>query len=232
IGSFLGVLVMRLPAGRPVIWARSRCPRCGHTLTAVELVPLVSWLAAGRRCRHCQAPIPFFYAAMELGALGLAAWAALVLPADQLGASCALGWCLLALAVIDARHFLLPDVLTLPLIPAGLVLSALDDPAMLLPHAIGAGAGFAVFVLIGALYRRLRHRDGIGLGDAKLLAAAGAWISWEGLPSAVLLACLASGAWLLLDSGKRQRITLDARIPLGPGLCLGTWLVWLYGPLF
>ncbi len=231
IGSFLGVLVLRLPAGRPVISGRSCCPRCHHTLEPAELVPVASWLMARRRCRHCHAPISPFYPAMEIAALALAIWAALVLPADELWASCALGWCLLALAVIDARSFLLPDALTLPLIPAGLAIAYRDDPASLLPHAAAAGAGFAAFTLIAMAYRRLRHREGLGAGDAKLLAAAGAWLSLEGLPSVVLIAALASFAGLLLDRRIDRQRLLMSRIPFGPGLCLGIWLVWLYGPL-
>lgn len=231
IGSFLGVLALRLPAGRSVIWGRSSCPHCRHTLGPAELVPVMSWLLARRRCRHCHAPVTPFYAAIEIGALVPAIWAAQVLPADQLLASCVLGWSLLALAVIDARSFLLPDAITLPLIPLGLVVAYLDDPSTLLPHAAGAAIGFAAFALIGAGYRRLRHREGLGGGDAKLLAAAGAWLSWEGLPSVVLIAAMASFAGLLLDRRIDRRRLLDTRLPFGPGLCLGTWLVWLYGPL-
>ena len=231
IGSFLGTLATRLPAGAPVIAGRSRCDHCRHSLGVLELMPVVSWLAAGRRCRHCGAPVSAFYPAIELAALGIALWAAFTVPGDRLWLACALGWCLLALAAIDLRHYLLPDWLTLPLVPLGLFVAWLDDPAEVLPHALGAAAGFAAFALIAIAYRRLRGRDGLGLGDAKLLAAAGAFVSWEGLPSVVLLAAAASLALLLLRRRGGGALRLDERLAFGPGLCLGLWLVWLYGPL-
>jgi leader peptidase (prepilin peptidase) / N-methyltransferase len=231
IGSFLGVLVCRLPAGQSVIRGRSACPRCGHALGPSELVPVVSWLACRGRCRHCGAPISVFYPAIELAALALAVWAALTLPADELWASCALGWGLLALAVIDARHFLLPDLLTLPLIAGGLLAAYIDDAASLVPHLFGAAIAYLFFAGVAILYRRLRGREGLGLGDAKLLAAGGAWVSWEGLPSVVLVGAAASLATVLILARRRGAVALDSRLPFGPGLCLGIWVVWLYGPL-
>jgi leader peptidase (prepilin peptidase) / N-methyltransferase len=231
IGSFLGVVVRRLPAGRSVIRGRSACPDCSHVLGPRELVPVASWLLAGGRCRHCGAPVSVFYPAMELGALALAVWAALTLPADELWASCVLGWGLLALAAIDARELLLPDALTLPLVALGLLAAYLDDAASLLPHLLGAAIGYVFFAAVALLYRRLRGREGLGLGDAKLLAVAGAWVSWEGLPSVVLLGAIASLATLLVLARRRGTIALDSRLPFGPGLCLGIWVIWLYGPL-
>jgi leader peptidase (prepilin peptidase)/N-methyltransferase len=96
---------------------------------------------------------------------------------------------------------------------------------------IGAAAGYAFFCLVGVAYRRLRGRAGLGGGDAKLLAAAGAWVAWQGLPSVVLLGALTSFAVPLGQRLGGRALRLDARIPFGPGLCLGLWLVWLYGPL-
>lgn len=231
IGSFLGTLVVRLPAGEGVIAGRSRCDRCRHVLSAWELLPIVSWLALHGRCRHCGAPLAAFYPAMELAALALAASAAASVSGTALWLGCALGWGLLALAAIDLRHCILPDVLTLPLIPLGLFAAWLDDPAELVGHMIGAALGYLAFLLIALGYRRLRQRDGLGLGDAKLLAVAGAWVSWQGLPSVVLLGACASLALLLFERLRGGVIRLDQRVAFGPGLCLGLWLVWLYGPL-
>jgi leader peptidase (prepilin peptidase)/N-methyltransferase len=231
IGSFVGTLAMRLPAGAALVFGRSRCDHCQHNLGALDLVPVLSWAAAGGRCRHCRAAVPVFYPAIELAALAVALWAALAVSPAQLWLTCVLGWGLLALAVIDYRDYLLPDAITLPLVALGLGAAYLEDPADVLAHAIGAAAGFLAFLLIGLAYRRLRGREGLGLGDAKLLAAGGAWVGWQGLPSVVLLGAAASFALLLALSLRGPPIRLDARLPFGPGLCLGLWLVWLYGPL-
>ena len=194
-------------------------------------MPIASWLAAQGRCRACGAAITPLYPALELGALTIALWAASIAEGWLLWVSCGLGWCLLALAVIDARDGILPDVLTLPLIPVGLALAYLEDPALLVPHAIGAVAGFASFALLRWLYRALRGRDGLGLGDVKLLTAAGAFLSWEGLPSVVLIGALFGLATALVVALLGRRLALDQRLAFGPGLCVGFWLVWLYGPI-
>ena len=107
VGSFLGVIAERLPAGRPVLIARSACPACDHRLGARDLVPVLSWLFNRGRCRHCGAALGLFYPGIELAALVLALWAAAVVSGWLLWASCALGWVLLALAVIggDTQQF-------------------------------------------------------------------------------------------------------------------------------
>jgi leader peptidase (prepilin peptidase)/N-methyltransferase len=219
VGSFLGVLVLRMPAGQKLALARSACPHCGTTLGVAELVPLVSWLALRGRCRHCSA------------ALGIAAWAMLALPAPLVWVGCALGWTLLAAALIDLRHLILPDALVLPLIPAGIALHALVAPDRWPDHAIGAAAGYLGFVAVRALYGAIRRREGLGLGDAKLLAAAGAWVGWQGLPSVVFLAAAAALAGLLAFRAAGHDVDLKGEIPFGPALALAIWVVWLYGPL-
>jgi len=231
-GSFLGVLVTRLPRERTIVWGRSACRTCGRELGPRDLVPLLSWAVLRNRCRYCRGRIGFLYPGMELGALAVAAWAAtLGGGALLIWASCGLGWMLLALAAIDARDRLLPDALTFPLMLAGPPLTALIEPEGVLDRAIGAAAGFVVFWALGALYRRLRHREGLGLGDAKLLAAAGAWLGWQALPSVVLIAAAAGLGWLLALRALGRPLGLDTELALGPSLCLGFWLVWLYGPL-
>jgi len=231
IGSFLGVLVARLPHGKAVVWDRSRCDDCGHPLGIADLVPLTSWVTSRRHCRYCGAKITPLYTGIELAALALAVWAATLTEGWELWAGCCLGWGLLALAIIDWRDGLLPDAVTLPLLALGLAFAAIEGPPLLVPHTIGAAAGFASFALIGWLYRWLRRRDGLGFGDVKLLAAAGAWVSWQGLPSVVLIAAVFSLGVALFGAVRGQAVKLDQRLAFGPGLCLGTWLVWLYGPL-
>ena len=220
VGSFVSLLTHRLPAGEAWVLGRSRCRACGGTLAVRDLVPVLGWLANGGRCRVCAAPVSPLYPLLELAALGIAGWAAWVLPAPLLPFGCLLGWALLALAAIDARHLLLPDGLTLPLIPLGLAQAS----ERLVEHALGAVLGYLVFAAIAAAYRRLRHREGLGLGDAKLLAAAGAWVSWSGLPSVVLIAAISG-----LTTAVVLRLSHRDRLAFGPHLCLGLWLVWLYG---
>jgi leader peptidase (prepilin peptidase)/N-methyltransferase len=230
-GSFLGVIVTRVETPASIVFGRSCCPACGTRLGSADLVPLLSWVASRGRCRHCAKPIGAFYPLIELAAVGVAAWAALTVSGWLLWTSCLLGWTLLALAAIDFKYFLLPDFLTLPLIAAGLfVIWALDSP-VLLPHAIGAVAGFAFVVAIRYLYWKLRGREGMGLGDAKLLSASGAWVSWESLTSVVLIAALSALAFTLFSAARSGRISLADRVPFGAFLCFGTWIVWLYGPL-
>ena len=135
-----------------------------------------------------------------------------------------LGALLLAIAVIDLRTLRIPDWLSLPLIAAGLARTAFVAPERLPAHALGAAAGYAVLGLFGALYFRLRGRDGLGLGDAKLFAAGGAWLGWQPLP-AVLAVGAVGGLVFALATGLGR----SARIAFGPWLALAIWLAWLAG---
>ena len=139
IGSFLGLVIERLP----VVLGRSRCKACGHVLPARDLVPVVSWLALRGRCRHCRGAIGWFAPAIELAAVMVALWSVAVLPGWFALAGAGLGWTLLVLAWIDARSFLLPDALTLPLAAGGLLVAWAIEPTLLPDHLIGAAAGFA-----------------------------------------------------------------------------------------
>lgn len=230
VGSFLGVVALRLPKKRPLLWDRSVCPDCGHRLGPWELIPLLGWLIGRGACRHCRRPISKFYPAIELAALGVAVWSLAILPAWLAWATAALGWCLVALSVVDARHLLLPDELTLPLVPAGLAVAWAVEPAKLPDHALGALAGFLIVWILGLAYRKIRHREGIGLGDAKLLAAAGAWVSWQGLPGVLLLAAAGALIYSLAQAVVSRRWAPDRELPFGPYLAAALWLVWLYGP--
>ena len=139
--------------------------------------------------------------------------------------ACALAAVLAALAVYDLRRGRLPDWLTLPLAAAGLLIAWSDgSPA---DAAMGAALGFAIFEAVAFGYRRLRGREGLGGGDAKLAAAAGAWVGWQGLPSVVLLA--AAGA--LVVALARRRLGGTESVPFGAYLAPAILLVWLTGPL-
>jgi len=231
VGSFLGVLVTRLPTGAPVVIGRSVCDACGRRLGIVDLVPLLSWLVLRGKCRSCRQPIDWLLPTIELAAIAVPLWASLPEDAPPLWPSALLGWALLALAAIDARHLLLPDALTLPLIPAGLGIAWLTEPDRLVADLYGTILGFLVLEGLRLVYRRLRGREGLGFGDVKLLAAAGAWVGWDGLPSVLAIAALSGLAVAALLSLRGTKLTATSKLAFGPYLCLGLWLVWLYGPL-
>jgi leader peptidase (prepilin peptidase)/N-methyltransferase len=166
VGSFLGVVIERLPAERPILWGRSACDHCGARLGARDLVPLASWALARGRCRHCGGRLSLFYPAIELAALAVALWSLAVLPGWLAWAGSALGWTLLALAVIDARHMILPNELSLPLIPAGLAVAWALDPGKLRPGRLSAdpGPGGALPLAQKARGHRSGRRQAAGRG--------------------------------------------------------------------
>lgn len=168
---------------------------------------------------------------LAIGVVAVAVSSALVEPERaRLVAGCVLGWCLLALAWIDVREMRLPDVLTLPLLVAGLAEAVWLEPSRTLDRTLGALAGYCVFRVLAAAYARLRGRAGLGQGDAKLLAAAGAWVGWQALPDLVLIAAVAGLVAVLLYGSVRGGIEAQMRLPFGPFLALATWLVWLFEP--
>jgi leader peptidase (prepilin peptidase)/N-methyltransferase len=173
------------------------------------------------------------YPVTVAAAAGVAVWAALVVPANfLLPATLLLGWALLSLSLVDILDFRLPDIVTLPLIAAGLLLSFWLPDRDPLGHLIGAVAGFAVLYAIAVLYRRARAREGLGLGDAKLAAAAGAWLGWQALPSVVLVACLVAFIGVGVGIAFRGRAVLETKIAFGVPLSFTIWVVWLYGAPF
>jgi leader peptidase (prepilin peptidase) / N-methyltransferase len=231
VGSFVGVVIDRLPAEENAFVGRSGCAHCGTTLTARDLVPLASWLATRGRCRHCGAWIGWFYPAVELAALAIALLSLAVDRDFAAWVDAALGWWLLALGWIDWRHTILPDALTLPLIVLGLAVAGDLEPERLWDPLLGVVFGYAGLWAVGWIYQRVRGREGLGLGDAKLLAASGAWVGVTGLPSvlagAAIAALAAAGAIMLAG----RRLDRHSALPFGPFLAAATWLVWLFGPI-
>ncbi len=159
-------------------------------------MPLLSWFAAGGRCRHCGARLGWFYPAVEAAALAIALLAVGVDRGAMAWIDAGFGWWLLALAWIDWRHMVLPDVMTLPLVPIGLR-GHVGKPwnrRNLRDSLLGAAAGLFGLWLVAWVYRRIRGREGLGFGDAKLFAAAGAWVGASGLPG-VLAGAALGGTW-------------------------------------
>ena len=233
IGSFLGVLIRRLPADRPIAAARSACETCGHTLSPRDMIPIVSFALQRGSCRHCGAPIAPFHLAIELAATAVAITAALIIPAGPypgdalLWVTCALGWWLLALGWIDAETFRLPDPLTLSLILAGLAEAWLLDRDAIFARAQGAALAAISLTLLAVLYKRLRKRPGLGMGDAKLLAAGGAWVGVAALPWVMIAGALSALGWALILRLRGRTLTATTRIPFGPFLAAGIWACWL-----
>ena len=226
VGSMLGAMAARWPSlDRDFVLGRSRCRACGATLRADELVPLWSWLRQAGRCRHCGARIGWLPLLAEVAGGGVALLAFSTLAAPGAVLLTVVGWWLLLLAFVDAEHGRLPDVLTLPLLVMGLAAAAmLPVPGLvgLGPAGLGAALGFVLFAAVGRLYLAWRGRVGLGGGDAKLLAALGAWLGLEGLAPVILTAALLALGFALLSGLKRRE---DA-------LAFGPWLALAGGGLF
>lgn len=209
------------------LWAARRM----HGVEAGSLVDAIPWVGWARM-RARGAPGAGFRLALEIGAPLVALWAVLVTPAAWAWPTAALGWLLLTASTVDARDGLLPDGMNAALAGLGLAAAALVGRATFVDHAIGLVAGYGVFVAVAAVFARLRGREGLGRGDAKLLGAGGAWVGWQGLASVVLIAATAALITVAVSARLRGRtLRGDAAAPFGPFLSLGVWLTWLYGPL-
>lgn len=251
VGSFVNVVSLRLPRlmehewrsqcaeleGRQapaetppgLVWDRSRCPQCGHGITALENIPLLSYLALRGRCSTCGARISAQYPVVEAMAGILAAWVMLYYGwgAAAVG-GIVFAWILLAGSVIDIREQLLPDSLTLPLLWAGLVFNLNGTFAPLPEAVVGAVAGYLALWLVYHTFRLLTGKEGMGYGDFKLLAAIGAWLGWQALPVVILFASLvgvATGIGMIVFLGRDRQLP----IPFGPYLAAAGFLGMLYG---
>ncbi|HEY2859753.1 MAG TPA: prepilin peptidase [Terracidiphilus sp.] len=260
-GSFLNVCVSRWPRGESVVHPRSHCRACGRSLAWWENVPLLSWIALRGRCRSCGSRIGVRYALVE-ATVGLL-WSTLVWYSNEdvfaadvparlralniAATACGLGlfWLLVALAALDAENLWLPDFLTYPGIAVGILLKPVfeqfgyhSDTAprplhALLSSAGSAAAAGAIILFIRWIYRAVRGREGLGLGDAKLMALLGAWL---GLQLAVLSLFLgvvlgAAAAVFVLATRSRRTDSPSAlvKLPLGTFLCIGGMVSALWG---
>ncbi|MBM3317381.1 MAG: prepilin peptidase [Candidatus Eisenbacteria bacterium] len=229
LGSFLNVVIQRLPRDESLWRPRSRCPRCRRALAAGDNLPLASYLILRGRCRHCRAPIPLRYPIVEmLGALALPA--AALASASPVAAAVrgAFLLALIAVAFIDLEHQIIPDEISLPGLAAGL----LAAPLIGVPRgeaAIGAVAGAGGLLLVALGYRLVRRREGMGMGDVKLAAMLGAFLGWRGLVVSVLGGSLLGSACglVLLARGRASGRT---PLPFGTFLAAAAAAVALAGP--
>lgn len=230
VGSYIATLTLRWPQGRSTATGRSACDDCERALSPLELVPLLSYAVLRGRCRTCSARIDRRHPTIELAA-GVIGGASLWVHPDASGLlGAAFGWALLTLAVLDAEHFWLPDAITLPLLGAGLALGISFDPPFT-ERLIGAAAGYAVLAGIGALYRALRGRVGLGGGDPKLFGAIGAWLGWQALPFVLVVASIAALVSVSVAAMRGRTVTATTRLPFGAPLCVAAWAIWLVEPV-
>ena len=251
IGSFLNVAIHRLPVmmqretenfialenDEPephtsrynLIAPRSACPSCGHQLSAVDNIPVFSYVWLKGRCRYCRAPISRRYPSVEIITALLSALVVWQLGSELKGfAALLLVWCLIALTFIDIDTQMLPDDLTLPLIWLGLLVNLSGGFVPLSDAVIGAAAGYLSLWSVYWLFRFVTGKEGIGYGDFKLLAALGAWLGWMMLPFIVLLSsavgALVGIAMIVLRGHQR-----DKPIPFGPFLAVAGLIALFYG---
>ncbi|EKP0304181.1 prepilin peptidase [Aeromonas veronii] len=253
IGSFLNVVIHRLPIMLEREWQaeyrgyfspdegataperynlmvpRSACPHCGHAITALENIPLLSWLWLKGRCRDCQTPISARYPLVELlTALLSVAVAMVITPGWGTLAALLLTWVLVALTFIDLDKMLLPDQLTLPLLWGGLLFNLAGGFVPLADAVIGAMAGYLVLWSLYWAFKLLTGKEGMGYGDFKLLAALGAWLGWQALPIILLLSSLV-GAVIGISLIALQKHHQGKPIPFGPYLAIAGWIALLWG---
>lgn len=230
-GSFLATLILRWPEGRGIMRGRSSCDGCGRVLGAIDLVPMLSAVVQRGRCRICGAPIDALHGRVEAACAIIGALALGFLPGIDGAGWALLGWLLLPLAVLDWRHFWLPDALTLPLAFLGLTVGLWVTDVLLLDRVIGAGAGYGVMTAVAIGYRFVRGRDGLGMGDAKLMGALGAWFGWRALPFILLLAASLGLVAVLAAIAAGKRIDRATRVPLGSCLVLAAVPGWVLSVL-
>jgi len=230
VGSYLNVVIHRLPEGISTVTPASRCPACGARIRWYDNLPVVSWLALRGRCRDCGAPISPRYPVVEL-ATGLAFAGAVALFGVRADAFVAmvLAGLLIALAGIDLDHFLLPDRLTLPGIGLGLASQLAVEHGSLARGIAGALVGAGILLVVAGAWELARGSEGMGLGDVKMIAMIGAFLGIGGvLVSLVVGTLLGSVVGLLAIA--RGRGTLAAKLPFGVFLALGGLAALFAGP--
>jgi leader peptidase (prepilin peptidase)/N-methyltransferase len=220
IGSFANVCIVRIPAEESIVLPGSRCPICKQPVRWYDNIPLVSWIILSGRCRSCRTPISFRYFVVEL----LTAVTAVALYARV---GCGIEWlvlfafltALIIVTFIDLDHRIIPDVISLPGIVVGFVLSLRGEPGPV-SSAIGILAGGGLLLAVAWGYHAWTGRDGMGGGDIKLLGMIGAFLGWKSVPFTMLLSSLTGsvvGIALMLWTGSDTKYA----IPFGPFLALG-----------
>jgi leader peptidase (prepilin peptidase)/N-methyltransferase len=228
VGSFLNVCIYRVPLRRSVVWPASRCATCERPLAWYENVPVLSYAALGGRCRTCRAPISVAYPIVETvtAAVFVAHWLVFG-PQPLLIIRTAFACALIVLFVIDLRHKILPDVITLPGIALGLACSLFDGVGIVSSLA-GAAAGAGILWLLAELWLRLRGIEAMGFGDVKMLAMIGAVLGFDLVILTFILASLVGGVVGAVLIATR-RGGMASEVPFGTMLAAAALVASLYG---
>ncbi|OFW22467.1 MAG: hypothetical protein A3H97_06070 [Acidobacteria bacterium RIFCSPLOWO2_02_FULL_65_29] len=223
VGSFLNVCIYRLPLGQSVVWPSSACPHCKRSLAWFENLPVVSYLVLWGRCRTCRHPISGRYPLVEaLTALMCAAAWWYYGPGALVFSRLLFGCALIVLFAIDLEHHLLPNVITLPGMAAGFALSFVCGPGWL-DSLFGIMVGGGVLYGIAELYYRVRHEEGLGMGDVKMLAMIGAFIGWK-LTLVTLMMASFAGSLVGVALMVAHKGGMKYALPFGTFLALGAAL--------
>ncbi len=230
LGSFMNVCIYRIPLEKSIIRPSSSCPNCGKKIRFYDNIPLISYLLLLGRCRHCHHPISWRYPAVEAitGLLSLALFIRYGLSLQYL-LFLLFAATLVTISFIDLDHQIIPDVLSIPGIVAGLAAAFIPGNVSWFDSIIGIIGGGGTLFLVGLIYEKLTGKQGMGGGDVKLLAMIGAWMGWRSLPFVLLVSSLTGaiiGSVFLLAAGKGYRV----RIPFGPFLSLGALFYIFFGP--
>lgn len=231
-GSLYNVVIHRLPEHESILHPGSHCPHCQHPISYYDNIPLVSYLLLRGKCRYCAAPISLRYPLVEglTGGLALLLFLSYGLT-PQFFIECLLASLLIVITFIDLDTYLIPDVLSLSGIVLGFACSFLTPRLSWLDSLLGIVLGGGFFFLIAVGYQYLRHKDGLGGGDIKLLAMIGAFLGWAGVVFTILAASLIGtvvGGVVMW----RSRKGLDTRLPFGPFLAAGALLYLFWGEVF
>jgi leader peptidase (prepilin peptidase) / N-methyltransferase len=220
IGSFLNVCIYRLPQRQSVVWPASACPWCRRQLSWYENIPVLSFAVLGGRCRTCREPIGLRYPIVEAitAAMFAAAWWYYG-PGPLVASRLVFGCALIVLFAIDLEHHLLPNVITLPGIVAGFAFSLIAEPGWL-ASLVGILLGGGLLYAIAEAYYRVRHEEGLGMGDVKMLAMIGAFLGWK-LTVVTLMLASVSGSIIGLLLIVARRGTMKYALPFGTFLALG-----------
>jgi len=225
IGSFLNVLILRLPREESVVFPGSHCPRCQTPIAWYDNVPLVSWLLLGGKCRHCREPISIQYPIIELITAALWAVAVWHYGASLTGLTAAtFGTLLLGIAVTDARHYLIPDEYTLGGLVVGLLLSLRGGWPGLLQAVLGAVTGFLILYIVAVAGEKVFGKEAMGGGDVKMMAMVGAFVGWRGVLLTVFGGSLLGTVVFVPLSLKQKRL-----VPFGIFLAAAAALTFVLG---
>ena len=229
VGSFLNVLIYRLPLGRSVVWPSSACPHCGRELAWYENVPVISWLALGAKCRTCRGPISARYPFVEALTAAMFAGAWWFFGPGALAVSRVVFGCMLiVLFAIDLEHQLLPNAITLPGVVVGFAFSVFTEPGWL-SSLIGIAVGGGSLYAIAEAYYRVRREEGLGMGDVKMLAMVGAFLGWKLALVTLMMASIAGSiVGLILIASRRGG--MKYALPFGTFLAVGAAAAGSVGP--